>query len=112
MNIQITTRHFNGSAELQENIRESIEKMNRFNDGIHSVHVILDAEKEHVRKAEIIFHVSNKNICVHAEEENMHKAVDQALLKAERQLKKQKEIEKEHKAVSISEVVSSESTSS
>ena len=105
MNIQITTRHFNGSQELQNRIRDEVKRLTRFNDSITAVHVILDAEKKNVRRAEILVNIYDKNVVAQAKEENMHKAVEAVLLKVERQLKKEKEKLKGHRTQSIAELV-------
>lgn len=105
MNINISTRHFNGSQELQARVTESIEKLSKFNDTITKVEVILDAEKKLVRRADLIFSIHGKTIAVHSEAENMHKAVDEALLKAERQLKKQKQKQKGFRAERLTEAL-------
>lgn len=104
MNIQITTRHFHGSPELHKSIHDEMERIGKFNDTITDVHVILDAEKKGQRRVEIIFNISDKRICSVAEEGNMHKAVEAAVLKAERQLKKENAKLKNHKSQSIAEL--------
>ena len=48
MNIQVTTRHFRGSANLTQNMREKIEKLEKFHHGITDVNMVLDEEKERV----------------------------------------------------------------
>lgn len=105
MNLKITARHFTCSQELQDNIQKATEKLERFNDSITAIHVILDAEKKAVRKTEIIIQIHDKSVCVSAQENNMHKALESALLKAERQLKKEKEKHKVHRGIKVSEVV-------
>ncbi len=104
MNIQITSRHFKGSAELQQKIRESVEKLQKFNDSITGAHVILDAEKKNIRRAEILLNVLDKSIIVTNEAENMRKAVEKVFLKAERQLKKQNEKLKGHRSQKTAEL--------
>ncbi len=105
MDIKITTRHFNGSPELQERIHSVIEKLGRFNDTIRDVHIILDAEKKNLRTVEAIFNIFDKTVCVSAQGQNMHKAVESVLLKAERLLKKEKQKLKEHRSEALSELV-------
>ena len=105
MDIQITTRHFKGSQELQENLVRSVEKLGRFNDTIQSVHVILDAEKKNVRSVELIFNIYGRKVCVSSTDQNMHKALESVLLKAERQLKKENRKRKDHKSQTISDLV-------
>ena len=105
MNIQVTSRHFHGSAELQDKMKDMVEKLERFNSSMTGVHVILDAEKKNVRKAEVIINVSEKRVCVSAEADNMHKAVEGAFLKAEKVLKKENQKMKKHRGQSIAELI-------
>jgi putative sigma-54 modulation protein len=102
MKIQITARHFHASPALHDSIKESLNKIEKFNDSITSCHVIMDAEKSGVRRAEIIVRVLDKTICAHAEEDNMYKAIEAMLDKVERQLKKENEKLKIHKSVPVS----------
>ncbi|MBF0431535.1 MAG: ribosome-associated translation inhibitor RaiA [Fibrobacteria bacterium] len=97
MNVQITSRHFKASTDLQDNIKEMVNKLSKFNDSITAVHVILDAAKKNSRQVEIIINVRDKSICVSNEAENMGKATEKAFEKAERQLKKENQKLKEVK---------------
>ena len=101
MKIQITARHFHASPQLHASLKESLNKIEKFNDSITGAHVILDAQKSGARRAEIIVRVLEKTICVHAEEDNMYKAIDAMLDKVERQLKKENEKLKVHKSVPV-----------
>lgn len=105
MNIQITSRHFHGSPELQTSIREDAEKLGKFNASITGIRVILDAEKNNIRKAEILIHVHDKDLCLTAEADNMHKAWEEAFLKAERQLKKENQKLKGYKSERLIEAI-------
>ena len=98
MKIQITARHFHASPQLHDGLKESLNRMQKFNDSITGAHVILDAEKSGVRTAEIVVKILDKSVCAHAEEENMHKAIESMLSKVERQLIKEKEKLKVHKS--------------
>ena len=105
MKIQITARHFHASPQLHASINESLEKIARFNDSITGAHVILDAERNGIRRAEIIVKILDKSICAHAEEENMYKAIEAMFDKVERQLKKENEKLKIHKSIPIANLV-------
>jgi putative sigma-54 modulation protein len=102
MKIQITARHFHASPSLHASLKDDLNKIEKFNDSITGAHVILDAERNGVRRAEIIVRVLDKTICVHAEDDNMYKAIDSMLEKVERQLKKENEKLKVHKSVPAS----------
>ena len=105
MKIQITARHFHASPQLHAGLNESLNKIEKFNDSITGAHVILDSEKSGVRRAEIILKILDKSICVRAEEDNMYKAIESMLEKAERQLKKENEKLKIHKSLPASSLV-------
>ena len=105
MKIQITARHFHASPQLHASLKESLTKIEKFNDSITGAHVILDAERNGIRRAEIIVKILDKSICAHAEEENMYKAIESMLDKVERQLKKENEKLKIHKSVPIADLV-------
>ena len=98
MNIQITSRHAKMSQSLQDSLTEELEKLERFHDKITSCHVVID--NEHSRKTvEIVMNMQNHTVSAKGKEENLGKAIDDALAKTERQLKKINEKIKDHKAV-------------
>jgi len=105
MKIQITARHFHASPQLHASLKESLNKIEKFNDSITGAHVILDAEKNGIRRAEIIVKILDKSLCAHAEEENMYKAIESMLDKVERQLKKENEKLKIHKSIPAASLV-------
>ena len=105
MKIQITARHFHASAQLHQNLKESLERLERFNDSITGAHVILDAEKSGVRRAEVIVKILDKSLCAHDQDDSMGKAIEGMLDKLERQLKKENEKLKLHKGVPLSVAV-------
>lgn len=105
MKIQITARHFHASQELHNNLQESMEKLAKFNDSITSAHIILDAERSGVRRAEGIIRVLEKSIYAEAEDGSMGRAIEAMLDKVERQLKKEKEKLKVHKSVPAASLV-------
>lgn len=106
MNIQITSRHFHASDALNEKIETQVKKLARFYENITDAVVILDAEKKNLRSVEIKMNILDKTISASAGEENMGKALDSALSKMERQLKKAKEKLKSHKSQPVVELVS------
>jgi len=97
MEIQITSRHAKASQDLQDIINAEIGKLEKFYEGITSCRVILDSESL-AKTVEITMHVrGNHEIVGHAEAENIGKAIDEAIEKVERQLKKLNEKVKSHK---------------
>jgi putative sigma-54 modulation protein len=98
MKVQITARHFHASPQLHSNLKEALDRLEKFNDTISGAHVILDAQNESVRRAEIVVKIADKQVHAHAVEDNMHKAIDAMLDKLQRQLKKENERLKDHKS--------------
>ncbi|MFP4013903.1 MAG: ribosome hibernation-promoting factor, HPF/YfiA family [Chitinispirillaceae bacterium] len=96
MNIQITSRHAKASQNLQETITAELNKLQKFFDKITSCHVILDSE--HVDKTvEITMNTLGHQVVGSAKAENVGKAIDEAVSKVERQLKKLNQKIKNHK---------------
>ncbi|HEX2956716.1 MAG TPA: ribosome-associated translation inhibitor RaiA [Chitinispirillaceae bacterium] len=96
MEIQITSRHTKASQTLQDTLTAELQRMEKFIDNITSCHVILDSE--HVDKTvEITMNVAGHQIVANAKADNLGKAIDDALIKTERQLKKLNDKLKNHK---------------
>ena len=97
MNVQITSRHFHASDSLKEAVTERTEELIKYYENITSAHIILDAEDELRKTAEIVLHAKGKEVAASAHSDKMGQAIDEAFEKAERQLKKVNEKIKEHK---------------
>lgn len=98
MEIQVTRRHVEVSSDLQEHIEEKLTKLHKFYEKITSCHVVL--ESEHTDKvAEIVASVRGGTLTAKARAEDLRAAVEAAVAKLERQLKKSNEKVKNHKAV-------------
>lgn len=96
MEIQITSRHNKASQTLQDTITAELSKMEKFFEKITSAHVILDSE--HVDKTvEITMNTLGHQVVASAKAESIGKAIDEALAKTERQLKKLNQKIKNHK---------------
>ena len=97
MEIQITSRHTKASQELQDTLTDELNKMEKYFNKITSCHVVLDSE--HVDKVvEITMNTLGRQVVAIAKAENLGKAIDEALTKTERQLKKLNQKIKSHKA--------------
>ncbi|MCL2183338.1 MAG: ribosome-associated translation inhibitor RaiA [Chitinispirillia bacterium] len=96
MEIQITSRHTKASQDLQDTIAAEVSKLEKFYDKITSCHVILDAENLD-KKVEITIHVQGHQVVGEARADNLGKAIDDAVAKVEKQLKKLNAKEKSHK---------------
>jgi putative sigma-54 modulation protein len=98
MEIQITSRHTNKASQtLQDAITAELQKMEKYFDKITSCHVILDSENVD-KTVEITMNALGHQLVATAKAENIGKAIDEALEKTERQLKKLNEKIKNHKA--------------
>ena len=98
MNIQITCRHSKVSQDTQQYLKEELANLEKYYDRITSCHVILDIE--HIDKiAEIILSVQGTTVNAKAKSDNLGKAVDTALQKITRQLKKFNQKLKNHKSI-------------
>jgi len=98
MEIQITARHeAKASQDLQDTIAAEIGKLEKFYDKITSCHVILDKDGAD-KTVEITMSAQGHQVVGFAKAENVGKAIDEAVAKVERQLKKINEKVKSHKA--------------
>lgn len=96
MNITVTFRHVNASDGLRAYATQKVERLKRFARHALEAHVILGVEKQRHR-AEIL--VAGRDLHVAAAEEtvDLYSALDLAVDKVERQLKKWIEKRKNHK---------------
>ncbi len=97
MNVQFTARHFHASDSLKESVVGRTQELIKFYENITSAHIVLDAEDDLRKKAEIILSTRGKSITGKAEDEKMGAAIESVFAKVERQLKKQNEKVKGHK---------------
>lgn len=97
MKVQITARHYRVSDALQQNIQDEMDRLERFYDRVTKCHVILTEEDKTRRIAEITIGASGRTIVGKANAEIMGKAIDEAIEKVERQLKKFNEKKHTHR---------------
>jgi len=91
MKVKIEERHMEQSDPLREYAISKAESLQKFFDGIISVEVTMDVEKER-RMVTVFAHLINKKVAkASAESEDMYVSIDSAMDKLERQLKKAKE---------------------
>ncbi|MDR3012447.1 MAG: ribosome-associated translation inhibitor RaiA [Chitinispirillales bacterium] len=96
MDVKITSRHTKASQELQDTIIAEINKLERFYDKVTSCHVVLDSESL-VKTVEITMNAHGQQVVASAKAENLGKALDDAIDKVGRQLKKMNEKKKDYK---------------
>jgi putative sigma-54 modulation protein len=97
MDVQITSRHAKTSQELKDIITAEINKLEKFYDKITSCHVVLDSESID-KTVEITMSALGQQVIGSAKAENLGKAIDDAVAKVERQLKKLNAKMKDYKA--------------
>lgn len=91
MKVRIEERHMEQSDPLREYAISKAEGLQKFFDGIISVEITMDVEKER-RLVKVFAHLINKKIAkASAESDDMYVSIDSAMDKLERQLKKYNE---------------------
>ena len=90
MNIEITSRHFTASDKLKNLINEKVKKIEKFNNGIISCHVILTKENSG-ENVEIIVHSRGRDFVSSENEDIFERSLTNAVEKISIQLKKQHE---------------------
>lgn len=90
MKISLTFRNTEGENWQKEYVDERLSKINKYIDRPVDVHVILSVEKFR-NVAEVNMIANGLNINAREEAKDMHLAIDNAVEKIERQLKKHKE---------------------
>jgi len=100
MNISVTFRNSEGESWQKKYVEERIEKLKKYLDVPAETHIILSTEKFR-NVVEINLSANGWNVNAKEEGKDMHLAVDNCIDKIEKQLKKQKEKNREHKPRSI-----------
>ncbi len=90
MNLAITARRFKLKDDLRSYIEEKSQRLSRYYNNIIDTEVILGWEKQD-RYVELKIKVDQKQIVVKEISDDLRKAFDVLLDKAERQLKRHKE---------------------
>ena len=92
MNIQITARKFRAKDSLKNFIRNEIKSLERFNDDILDVNVVLSYThlKDSIKSAEIVVQIPGKTITVNQSSDDYEKSVSGAIEKLIRQFSKVK----------------------
>ncbi|MDP2156692.1 MAG: ribosome-associated translation inhibitor RaiA [Nitrospirota bacterium] len=102
MIISVTFRNTEGESWQRGYVEERMQKIKKYVDKAVEAHVILSVEKFR-NVVEINFAANGLNINAKEEEKDMHLAIDNAIVKIERQLKKHKEKIRYHKNSSLRE---------
>ncbi len=96
MNITITARGYKAPDRLKKYVTEKLNKKGRLYEGVFDVDVILSYEKL-TQIAEVKMKTSNKLIIAKEKSEDVFKSIDLVIDNIDRQIKKHKEKQREHK---------------
>ncbi len=97
MRINITARHFEITKELEDHVQNRLWTLKKNFESIIHTHVILSVEK-YRHTAEITMKVSGLTLVSKEESESMYTAIDHAVAKLERQVKRYKQKLQNHKS--------------
>ena len=91
MNIKINARHMSITQAMRDYAQEKAEKLQRYFDRITSIEVVMDTEAD-VPMVEVVVTASRNNTFIGRHKgEDMYGCVDNALHKAEEQLRRHKD---------------------
>jgi len=106
LNIEITGRHVDLSDKVRDYAEEKTRRLERYNDRIQRVEVLIQAEPEDRHKVELVISIAGGAALVsRTNEPSVFAAIDLVLDKAERQLKKHKEKLKDHRVKKSGEAI-------
>ena len=97
MQINVSGHHIEVTDSLRQYVETKLERLERHYDQVTNVHVILRVEKQG-QKAEATIRIQGGDIFAVAESDDLYAAIDMLVDKLDRQLIKQKEKMKDHKA--------------
>ena len=96
MQISLTGHHIDITEALRNYVDSKFERLERHFDHVTNVHVVLSVEKVR-QKAEATVHVNGADIFADSTEEDMYAAIDGLVDKLDRQVKKHKEKNTNHR---------------
>lgn len=96
MQISLSGHHVEITEALRSYVDNKFERLGRHFDHVTNVHVILSVEKLR-QKAEATLHVNGADVHAECTEEGMYAAIDGLIDKIERQVKKLKEKNTNHR---------------
>ncbi len=93
MQTRITARHTDLSDGLRAHIEQSVSKLDRYYDGIHDAHVILDGHEagRSGKRAEVKVHVSRRTLTAQDAAPTYREAVSGCVRQLRRQVLRYKE---------------------
>jgi len=90
MQLSISGHHLDITDSLRTYVKEKFERLERHDDHITNVHVVLSISKA-VQKAEATLHTSGAELFADSSSEDMYAAIDALVDKLTRQIVKHKE---------------------
>lgn len=104
--VSVTFRHLEATTSLREYAIEKVSRVKKYFDGKNEINVVLSSEK-HRNTAEITIKADRININAKEETDDMYSAIDLAVDKVDRQMKKYKEKLKRRKTNTIPQRITS-----
>ena len=97
MEVHVSGHHFNVSDKLKEYAEEKFSRIGRFFQAAHKVEIILKDE-DRKKHCEALIRIKNRDhLVIDVAREHMYEAIDLAVDKAERQLRRLKEKTQSHR---------------
>lgn len=105
----ITGKHIEITEAIRAHAQEKTDKLPRYFDSISQIEVIVEGNEGGKQSVEIIVHAEHSDLLVAKETgDDMYACIDLAIHKLERQLKKAKEKQRDHKHAVEAEPLSSQ----
>jgi putative sigma-54 modulation protein len=103
--VNISARHGNLSADTQAKINDKVEKLRRFFDRVTAIEVLADMEHRESPRVELCVSVEHTDDFIATDTStNVMAALDGAIHKLEQQLRKHKEKRRGHRSQSLGRV--------
>ena len=103
MRVQILARHCKVPDALLSRTEEQIQKLSRYDPRVASAEVTY-TEKKHLRKVEVVLRVDGAGpVVAHAEEREFRSALDRAIDRITRMLKRERQQHRDHWAPPLPE---------
>jgi putative sigma-54 modulation protein len=111
MIVTITGKHVEITDAIRAHAEGKVEKLPRYYDSITQIEIVLEGHEGCMQCVEILVHAEHNDLLIAKETgTDTYACIDAAVHKMERQLRKAKEKQRDHKAASVSEVATIEET--
>jgi putative sigma-54 modulation protein len=94
MDVTIEGRHFKVSEAIMEYVRKKVERLDKYFDGIHDLHVVLSVQDQKPPQAEaeiVCGLIRGQRVVAKGNHEDLYAAVDEAVRKSQALLTKYKD---------------------